>query len=122
MIYTGWGQSMSPGNEQLDFFGSEAADREASRNYGGIKDPAVDALIEQVIFAKDRDDLVAATKALDRVLLWNHYVVPGWTLPARPHRLLGPLRPPRPAAGIFDRLPDGLVVGRGQGGEDGRRQ
>jgi microcin C transport system substrate-binding protein len=80
VIVAGWVQSLSPGNEQRDFFGSEAADREASRNYGGIKDPAVDALIERVIFAKDRQELVAATKALDRVLLWNHYVVPTWTI------------------------------------------
>jgi microcin C transport system substrate-binding protein len=80
MIVSGWAQSLSPGNEQRDFFGSEAADREGSRNYGGIKNPAVDALINRVIFAKDREELVAATKALDRVLLWNHYVVPTWTI------------------------------------------
>jgi len=79
VIVAGWAQSLSPGNEQRDFFGAEAADREASRNYGGIKDPAVDAMIERVIFARDREELVAATKALDRVLLWNHYVVPTWT-------------------------------------------
>jgi microcin C transport system substrate-binding protein len=79
MIYTGWAQSLSPGNEQFDFFGSEAADREASRNYGGIKDPAVDALIKRVVFARDRDDLVAATKALDRVLMANQYVIPSYT-------------------------------------------
>jgi len=79
-IVGGWAQSLSPGNEQRDYFGSEAADRDASRNFGGIKDPAVDALIERVIFAKDREELVAATKALDRVLLWNHYVVPTWTI------------------------------------------
>ncbi len=80
LISAGWGQSLSPGNEQRDFFGSEAADREASRNYGGIKNPAVDAMIDKVIFAKDRAELLAATKALDRVLLWNHYVVPSWTI------------------------------------------
>ena len=80
LILGGWGQSLSPGNEQRDFFGSEAADREGSRNYGGIKDAGVDALIERVIFAKDRDELIAATRALDRVLLWHHYVVPGWTI------------------------------------------
>jgi microcin C transport system substrate-binding protein len=80
VIVSGWGQSLSPGNEQRDYFGSEAADREASRNYGGIKNPAVDALIERVIFAKDRDELIAATRALDRVLLWNEYVVPMWTI------------------------------------------
>jgi microcin C transport system substrate-binding protein len=71
-----WGQSLSPGNEQRDFWGSEAADRPQSRNYAGIKNPAVDKLIERIIYAKDREELVAATHALDRVLLWNHYVVP----------------------------------------------
>ena len=56
MVYTGWGECNSPGNEQLDFWGSEAADSEASRNYAGIKDPAVDAIINRIIFAKDRDE------------------------------------------------------------------
>ena len=73
------GQSLSPGNEQRDFWGSPAADRNGSRNYAGIKDAGVDALIERVIFAKDRAELVAATKALDRVLLWHHFVVPQFT-------------------------------------------
>jgi microcin C transport system substrate-binding protein len=82
LIYTGWGQSLSPGNEQLEYFGSAAADLDGSRNYGGIKDPAVDKLIRRVVFARDRDELVAATKALDRVLLWNEYILPGWTLRA----------------------------------------
>ena len=72
--------SLSPGNEQLEFFGSKAADIPGSRNYGGIKDPAVDKLIKRVIFHKDRDDLIAATMALDRVLIWNEYILPGWTL------------------------------------------
>src|SRR5262245_19215346 len=71
-----WPESLSPGNEQRDFWGSQAADRVGSRNYIGIKNPAVDALIERIIFASSRAELVAATKALDRVLLWNHYVVP----------------------------------------------
>ncbi|MBR1234161.1 extracellular solute-binding protein [Bradyrhizobium sp. AUGA SZCCT0182] len=76
IVTTVWGQSLSPGNEQRDFFGSESADRPGSRNIPGIKNPAVDALIERIIFAKDRADLVASCKALDRVLLWNAYVVP----------------------------------------------
>jgi microcin C transport system substrate-binding protein len=76
------GQSHSPGNEQRFFFGSSAADRQGSRNVGGIKNPAVDKLIEKIILSKDRADLVAATHALDRVLLWNFYVVPQWYLPA----------------------------------------
>jgi microcin C transport system substrate-binding protein len=75
----GWGESLSPGNEQRDYWGSEAADRPGSSNLIGIKDPAVDAMVNAVIFAKSRDDLVAATKALDRVLLWNYFVVPQWT-------------------------------------------
>ena len=79
VIISSWPQSLSPGNEQQGFWGSEAADRPGSRNVAGIKNPAVDALIDRVIFAKTRSELVAATKALDRVLLWNHYVVPQWT-------------------------------------------
>jgi microcin C transport system substrate-binding protein len=71
-----WGQSLSPGNEQREFWGSEAAERPGSQNICGIKNPAVDAMIEQVIFAKDRATQIAASKALDRVLLWNFYVVP----------------------------------------------
>ena len=58
---------------------SQAASREGSQNLAGIADPAVDALIDRIIFAKDRDELVAATKALDRVLLAHDYVVPQWT-------------------------------------------
>jgi microcin C transport system substrate-binding protein len=81
IIVGSWGESLSPGNEQRDFWSSQAADQPGSRNLIGIKNPAVDALIDRVIFAKDRDDLVAATKALDRVLLWNFYVVPQWTYP-----------------------------------------
>jgi microcin C transport system substrate-binding protein len=82
MIITGWAQSMSPGNEQFEFFGSQSADREGSRNYGSVRNPAVDALIRKVVQAPDRAELEAATAALDRVLLWNHYLVPGWTLAA----------------------------------------
>ncbi len=81
IIVASWGQSLSPGNEQRDFWSSTAADQPGSRNLIGIKNPAIDTLIERVIFTKDRDDLVAATKALDRVLLWNYYVVPQWNYP-----------------------------------------
>lgn len=80
MMYASWTQSLSPGNEQFDFFGSEAADREASRNYGGIADPGVDALIERVVFSEDRDELIAATRALDRVLMHNDFVIPSYSL------------------------------------------
>jgi len=71
-------QSLSPGNEQRDFWTSAAADTPGSRNYMGIKNPAIDKLVDRVIFAKDRSELLAATHALDRVLLWNYYVVPQW--------------------------------------------
>jgi microcin C transport system substrate-binding protein len=81
IIIDQWGESLSPGNEQREFWGSQSADQPGSRNTIGIKNPAVDALIDKVIFAKDRADLVAATKALDRVLLWNFYVVPQFTYP-----------------------------------------
>jgi microcin C transport system substrate-binding protein len=82
IIVNSIGQSHSPGNEQRFFFGSAAANREGSRNVGGIHDPAIDKLIDKIVFAKDRDDLVAATHALDRVLMWNFYVVPQWYLPS----------------------------------------
>jgi microcin C transport system substrate-binding protein len=74
-----WPESLSPGNEQRDFWGSRAADVPGSRNLIGIKNPAIDTLIDRVVFAGSRAELVAATKALDRVLLWNHYVIPQWT-------------------------------------------
>lgn len=77
-----WSQSLSPGNEQRDFWGSEAADTRGTRNLAGIKDPAVDRLIDLVITAPDRAGLVARTRALDRVLLWGHYVIPHWHIRA----------------------------------------
>jgi microcin C transport system substrate-binding protein len=73
-----WGQSLSPGNEQLDFWSSEAADRFGSRNLAGIKDPVVDVLIEKIITAPDRENLITACKGLDRVLLWGYYSIPNW--------------------------------------------
>jgi microcin C transport system substrate-binding protein len=81
IIVASWGESLSPGNEQRGFWGSQAADQAGSRNLVGIKNPAIDKLIDRVIFAKSREELVAATRALDRVLLWNEYVVPQWSYP-----------------------------------------
>ncbi len=81
IVVSSWPESLSPGNEQREYWGSQAADMAGSRNIIGIKNPAIDKLIERVIFTKDRDDLVAATRALDRVLLWNHFVVPQWNYP-----------------------------------------
>ncbi len=76
MIIGGWGQSMSPGNEQRDYWSSEAAEREGSRNTAGIRNPAIDSLVESLIAAPNREVLVARTKALDRALLWNFHVIP----------------------------------------------
>ena len=81
IIVDTFAQSESPGNEQRDFWGSAAVDKNGSNNTAGIKNPAVDKLIDKVVFAKDRAELVAATNALDRVLLWNFYVVPQWHYP-----------------------------------------
>jgi microcin C transport system substrate-binding protein len=78
IIVGSFGQSLSPGNEQRNYWGSEFVDVPGSRNLIGIGNAAVDALIDVVIRAPDREALVAATRALDRVLLWNHYVVPQW--------------------------------------------
>jgi microcin C transport system substrate-binding protein len=80
MIYTGWAESLSPGNEQRDFWGSRAATDNNTRNYAGIANPAIDKLIDRIVYADDHDTLVAATRALDRVLLAEHYVTPSYTL------------------------------------------
>ena len=77
-----WGESLSPGNEQHDFWHSASADTPGSRNYAGIKDPVVDKLVDAVITAPDRPGLVARTRALDRVLLWGHHVIPHWHIQA----------------------------------------
>ncbi|MEM7122744.1 MAG: extracellular solute-binding protein [Pseudomonadota bacterium] len=71
-----WGQSLSPGNEQFIYWSSEAAESPGSRNYAGVTDPVVDSLITKLVDARDRDELVAAARALDRVLLWGHYGMP----------------------------------------------
>jgi microcin C transport system substrate-binding protein len=78
VIMASWGQSESPGNEQRDMWSSAAADTTGSSNFVGVKDKAIDELIELVIAAPDREQLVARTKALDRVLLHHHFVVPCW--------------------------------------------
>jgi len=67
-----------PGTEQRSYFGSAAADVKGTGNYAGIKDPVVDALIEEVVAAKDLETLQATSRALDRVLLWNHTMIPQW--------------------------------------------
>lgn len=81
IVVGSFSQSHSPGNEQREYWGSAAADKNGSRNIIGIKNPAVDELIEDLVQAKDREEVVAATRAIDRVLLWNYYVVPQWHYP-----------------------------------------
>ncbi|RPJ07066.1 MAG: ABC transporter substrate-binding protein, partial [Spirochaetaceae bacterium] len=108
MITFPFGQSFSPGNEQRYFWGSRAADEKGSYNFAGIKNPAVDFLIESLIQAKDFRELQSATRALDRVLLWNHYMIPEWYLnyfriaynPARLHK--PNVRAPMLAVGIYE--------------------
>ena len=82
MIVSTFSQSLSPGNEQRNFWGSDAAKTNGSRNIIGISNEVIDSLIEKVISAKDREDLIMTTRALDRVLLWNHYVIPQWHISA----------------------------------------
>ncbi|MDO6514666.1 extracellular solute-binding protein [Neptuniibacter sp. 2_MG-2023] len=76
IVVSGFGQSSSPGNEQRDYWHSSSANKEGSRNLIGIQNPAIDYLVEQLIQSPDREQLVLRTRALDRVLQWNHYVIP----------------------------------------------
>ncbi len=80
LIISSIGQTLNPGNEQRNYWSSEAADREGSFNFAGIKNPAIDRLIDKIILAKTREEVVAATRAMDRVLLHNDYVIPTWYL------------------------------------------
>jgi microcin C transport system substrate-binding protein len=72
-------QSISPGNEQRDMWQSAQADRIGSKNYGGIKNPVIDDLVDKLIATQTREELIAHTQALDRVLLWNYYSIPLYT-------------------------------------------
>ncbi len=80
-----FGQSLSPGNEQRNFWHSEAAERRGSRNIAGIRDPVVDYLVDRIIYATTREELTTACHALDRVLWYGHYLVPNWYLDS--HRI-----------------------------------
>ncbi|BBP78311.1 ABC transporter substrate-binding protein [Pseudomonas sp. Ost2] len=78
MVVGSFPQSSSPGNEQREFWMSASADKPGSRNTMGLKDPAVDTLVEQLINADSRQSLVDHARALDRVLQWGYYVIPNW--------------------------------------------
>ena len=81
MIVAVYGQSQSPGNEQRNYWESSSADKAGSQNYAGIKSPAVDGLVDRIIYAGTKDELVAACSALDRVLWYGYYLIPNWYLP-----------------------------------------
>ena len=85
MVTSSFGRTLSPGNEQLDYWHSSSADRQGSSNYLGIKNEAIDELVNLVIAAPDREELVLRTRALDRVLLHHHFVVPQYHIGA--HRI-----------------------------------
>ena len=85
MISAPLGQSESPGNEQRDYWHSASASQSESRNYMGLKDSAIDALVEKVIRVKTREELIVATRALDRALWFQHFLVPNWYMSA--HRV-----------------------------------
>lgn len=76
MVFGFWGVTLSPGNEQQNYWSSQTADQPGGRNWAGVADPAVDAMITALGAARDRAELVAAARALDRILMWNHYVMP----------------------------------------------
>lgn len=82
MVVGGWGQSETPGNEQREYWTCAAAERPGSRNTAGICHPVIDALVDKIVVAESREDLISVTRALDRVLLWQHFIVPNWHLPA----------------------------------------
>jgi microcin C transport system substrate-binding protein len=82
MTVANWPESLSPGNEQIDYWTSAHVDVPGSRNLAGIRDPVVDTLAGLVIAAPDRPSLIFRTRSLDRVLLWGQYVIPQWHITA----------------------------------------
>ena len=80
VIYWAWGESLNPGNEQAEYWGSKSAQTPGTQNYAGISDPAIDTVISKVIFAPDIESQHAAVKALDRLLLWGNYTLPSYTI------------------------------------------
>jgi hypothetical protein len=119
IIMAAWQETLTPGNELRGKWGSQAAEETGSNNLIGIKNPAVDVMIDQIVFANNRADLEAATRALDRVLLWNHTSFHSGTM-ASSHRAMGSLRPSRSDAEIWQgSFSDYLVVGHPKSCKDG---
>jgi len=105
MIEYRWEQSLSPGNEQSIYWGAAAGDQQGSRNYMGVKSPAVDAVIAALLRARERADFVAAVRALDRVLISGSYVVPLFYLPEQWVARRAPIQHPARTS-LFGFLPD----------------
>ncbi|AJE21276.1 extracellular solute-binding protein [Azotobacter chroococcum] len=105
MMVSGFSQSNSPGNEQREYWHSVSADNPGSRNFIGLKDQAIDRLVDSLVQADTRDRLISHTRALDRVLLWGHYVVPNWHIKtwrvAYWNRLAHPKVTPRYDIGLY---------------------
>ena len=106
IVIGGIANSLSPGNEQREYWSSAAADRPGSRNLAGVNSPVVDALIDKIIFAEDRAALIAASRALDRVLLWGHYLVPQWHSPVSRIAYWNVIDYPRPTPDYNIGFPD----------------
>ncbi|MDP1670607.1 MAG: extracellular solute-binding protein, partial [Alphaproteobacteria bacterium] len=106
IVIGGIANSLSPGNEQREYWSSAAAARPGSRNMIGVNSPIVDALIDKIIFAEDRAALVAASRALDRVLLWGHYLVPQWHSPVSRIAYWNVIDYPRPTPDYNIGFPD----------------
>jgi peptide/nickel transport system substrate-binding protein len=113
MIEYRWEESLSPGNEQSIYWGSAAAEQQGSRNYMGVKSPAVDAMIAALLRARERADFVAAVRALDRVLISGAYVVPLFYLPEQWVARRAPIRHPARTS-LFGFLPDSWWRASGQ--------
>ncbi len=105
MVQYRWDQSLSPGNEQAFYWGSASADEQGSRNYMGVRSPAIDAMIAAILKAQSRPDFVAAVRALDRILISGQYVVPLYHLPAQWVARWRSIRHP-PATSLYGYLPE----------------
>ena len=115
MLIYRWGMSLSPGNEQAFYWGSQAAGEEGTRNYPGVRDPVVDSLIKHMTNVRAREDFVDTIRAMDRVLLRGHYFVPLYHRNVDHVAWWGQVRPPGGDAPLRSRRRS-LVGGSGEGG------
>ena len=106
IVVGGVANSLSPGNEQREYWSSASAERPGGRNLAGVKNPVVDALVDRIIFAENRAALITASRALDRVLLWGHYLVPQWHTPVTRTAYWDVIDYPRPTPDYNIGFPD----------------